>query len=776
MLVYHKREAERVYFERPEDMPPLLHALLIQRGVASAAEAKAFLNPDESLLRDPMLLSDMEKAVSRLRAALAKGERVCVYGDYDVDGVTASAILYLHLRSLGANVRAYLPDRHREGYGLNEEAVHALSKDTDLLVTVDCGVNAVDMAALAQALGMDIIITDHHRPGEALPDCPVVNPLFNGYPCPHLSGAGVAFKLVEALSGRPAAMEYIDLAALSTVADVVPLLDENRFIVRAGLKRMNERPRVGLAALKRAAGLEERALTAGHLGFQLGPRLNAGGRLGSARRGLELLLTADEARAETLAAELDAENTERRNVENAILAQAGEMLADFDFPAHRAIVLAHEGWNTGVLGLAAARLVEKYHYPAILLCDEDGVLKGSCRSIPGVDIFAALTAAGEWLTRFGGHKQAAGLTLKRENLAAFCAALEAYLLQTVPAETWVPSLEYDLDVSLGDLDAYAVAALDDMQPTGMGNPAPVFRARARVENMRRVGRDGAHLRLSARDGRGRLNGVMFSAGARADEVRGEYDLLFSPKINVWQGRSSVEIDLRAMEPLDARARISANLAARDALVVRFLTEMLYNKKIDCVCQPRLDADALRALFASGPQGVLLVAEDFDQAVFCADALQAEPSLRFDLTVGAFPGDARAFNAVSLLPVGEAPKRYRQVVWAGEIAGAPACGWPAELPDVEGMRASYRALRDILRRPAHYDGFVALCRLVGAECGLTAVGAAAALLALEDMRLVETDENGARLLPMEKRDPMQSGVVRQILRLRAQGREVSGCEQ
>ena len=254
----------------------------------------------------------------------------------------------------------------------------------------------------------------------------------------------------------------------------MPLLDENRFIVRAGLARMNERPRAGLAALKRAAGLEEKTLTAGHLGFQIGPRLNAGGRLGSARRGLELLLTNDEARAEALANELEAENSERRNVEREILAQAEAMLEGFDFPGHRAIVLARAGWNTGVLGLAAARLVEIYHYPTILLSDEDGVLKGSCRSIPGVDIFAALTAAGEHLTKYGGHRQAAGLTLDRAALEPFKAALEAYLRENVPAEAWVPAMEYDLEVTLGELDAYAVAALESMQPTGMGNPAPVL--------------------------------------------------------------------------------------------------------------------------------------------------------------------------------------------------------------------------------------------------------------------------------------------------------------
>ena len=768
MLVYRKREAERSYFARPEDMPRLLHALLVQRGVSSADEARAFLSPGEEILRDPLLLSDMEKAVSRLRAALAKGERVCVYGDYDVDGVTAAAILSLHLKSLGADVRTYLPDRHREGYGLNEEAVRSLAKDTGLLLTVDCGVNAVDMAALAKELGMDIVITDHHRPGESLPDCPLVDPLLNGYPCPYLSGAGVAFKLVEALSGRAAAMEYVDLAALSTVADVVPLLGENRFIVRAGLARMNEAPRAGLAALKRAAGLEEKTLTAGHLGFQIGPRLNAGGRLGSARRGLELLLTNDEARAAALANELEAENSERRNVEREILAQAEAMLEGFDFPGHRAIVLACAGWNTGVLGLAAARLVEIYHYPTILLSDEDGVLKGSCRSIPGVDIFAALTAAGEHLTKYGGHRQAAGLTLDREALEPFKAALEAYLRENVPAEAWVPAMEYDLEVTLGELDAYAVAALESMQPTGMGNPAPVFRARAALENARRIGRDGAHLSLTARDGGGRLRGVMFSAGARAGGATGECDLLFSPKLNTWQGRTSVELELKAMEPLDARARLAAQRGQTGAFVYRFLTEMLYNREIDSRAEAARPAD-VRALLAASPQGTLLAALDEGQALFLLDMLAEEPPLRFDLEIGAYPQDPRAFNAVCLLPAGAPPRNYRRLIRADDVQGAPRCAWFGELPDVDGLRNAYRALRDILRRPAVYEGLAGLCRLLSAECGLTLAGAGAALLALEDMRLVEINESGARLLPIEKRDPMDSAAVQMLLRLRAEGR-------
>ena len=769
MLVYRKRNTERVFFERPEGMSALLHALLIERGFGSAAEAEAFLAPGASLLHDPMLLPGMRGAASRVRAAVADGERICVYGDYDVDGVTASAMMQLHLSSLGANARVYLPDRHLEGYGLNDAAIRSLAQEAKLLITVDCGITAAQQVRLARSLGMDVIVTDHHRPGAELPDCTVVDPVLGGYPCEYLSGAGVAFKLIEALSGREAAMEYVDLAALSTVADVVPLLGENRAIVHLGLERMNERPRVGLRALRRAAGLEERTLTAGHLGFQIGPRLNAGGRLGSARRALELLVCENEARADALAAELEAENTERRRVEAEMLAQAEDMLHGFDFPAHRAIVLARAGWNTGVVGLAASRLVEKYRYPTILLSEEEGVLKGSCRSIPGVDIFAALTATGEHLLRFGGHRQAAGLTLSRENLAPFVEALEAHLRAQAPAEAYIPALEYDLDVSLGDLDAFSVASLEAMQPTGLGNPAPVLRARALVEDVRRVGRDGAHLRMRARDGSGACTGVMFSAGERACEAAGACDLLFFPKLNLWQGRTSVEMEVRAMEPVDARELLRSARERQDELVIRFLTEMLYNSE-ETADAEAADPAALRALFAQWPQGALAVAWDAEQAEFLLDAMEAEGEARFDLCVGGYPGDPRAFNAVCVLPVGERSPHARRIQ-AASVRGAPPCAWLAQLPDVDGMRNAYRALRDIFRRPARWEGFSGLSRLTAAESGLSPIGAAAALLALADMRLIELDaRSGARPLPMRKCDPLESRVARRVLCLREEGKE------
>ena len=274
--------------------------------------------------------------------------------------------------------------------------------------------------------------------------------------------------------------------------------------------------------------------------------------------------------------------------------------------------------------------------------------------------------------------------------------------------------------------------------------------------------------LTARDPGGKLRCVMFSAGERAGEARGECDLLFAPEINVWQGRASVQLTLKAMEPLDARGRIEAQRGQMGALLFRFLTEMLYNREID----PRKEAVSaadVRAALAASPQGTLLAALDEGQALFLLDMLAEEPPLRFDLEIGAYPQDPRAFNAVCLLPAGAPPRNYRRLIRADDVQGAPRCAWFGELPDVDGLRNAYRALRDILRRPAVYEGLAGLCRLLGAECGLTLAGAGAALLALEDMRLVEINESGARLLPMEKRDPMDSAAVQTLLRLRAEGR-------
>ncbi|MGX8705253.1 MAG: single-stranded-DNA-specific exonuclease RecJ, partial [bacterium] len=390
MLKYIKRNDRPTPFDCSPDMPPALHRLLVERGIGSAAEADRFLHPDERSLHDPFLLNDMAVAVDILQRAIASGTPICVYGDYDVDGVCASAIMLKYLRSRGATTEVYLPSRHTEGYGLNADAIREIAGWAKLLVTVDCGVTSVELVALAKSLGLTVIVTDHHRPAESLPDCPVVNPLLNDYPFPFLCGAGVAWKVVWALSGA-VPLQLVDIAALATVADVVSLTGENRAIVAMGLKSINRHPRIGLAALIDAAGLSGKPISSTAIAFQLAPRLNAGGRLDTALRPLKLIMTDDPAEAKSLAEELDAENDERRQIEQQIVREAEVQLEGFDFIRHRALILAGVGWNPGVIGLAASRLVEKYHYPVVMLADQGDRLTGSCRSIEGVDIHAALT-------------------------------------------------------------------------------------------------------------------------------------------------------------------------------------------------------------------------------------------------------------------------------------------------------------------------------------------------------------------------------------------------
>ena len=432
---------------RSEGMSELIHQLLMRRGIESAEEAERFLHPSRDHLHNPMLLSDMDKAVAALNQARSQNQQVWVYGDYDVDGVSACSILSQAFALWGLDVRTYIPSRHREGYGLNEAAIREIAQQAGcpqqraLLVTVDCGISCAAEVALARDLGLTVVVTDHHRPGDNLPDCPVVNPLLNGYPFPYLCGAGVAFKL----------------AALATVADIVPLVDENRVIVKLGLEVINRQPRPGIQALIQSAGLKGRAITAGSIGFQLGPRLNASGRLGDASRALNLLCGRDVNELNRIAQELEAENTERKRVEQDILADAHRLMQDYDLLGHKILLLKGEGWNSGVIGLAASRLVNEYHYPTILLSCEGGICTGSCRSIPAVDIYAALCTCADLMIRFGGHRQAAGLTIEERHVPELLARLDAHLAEVTRSEDYLPEAEYDLQLPLSLLSDQELA-------------------------------------------------------------------------------------------------------------------------------------------------------------------------------------------------------------------------------------------------------------------------------------------------------------------------------
>ena len=769
MLRYVQRPGERNWFERPQDMSPVLHRLLIQRGIASAEEAREFLNPGMQHLHDPFLLSDMEKAVSCIRKAMEDGEKICIWGDYDVDGVCASAILHDYFLSEGMDVQVYLPSRHNEGYGLNENGIREIAENTGLMITVDCGIASHDLIELAKELGMDCIVTDHHRPGEILPECPVINPHLNDYPCP-ICGAGVAFKLVQALGGLDAAMDRVDLAAIATVADVVQLVDENRAIVHLGLERINTKPRAGVAALMEAARVEKGDVKSETIAFRLAPRLNAGGRLGSARRSYELLIQQDSFLAYAQADELETENARRQSIEREIRIQAEMQLENYDFSAHRILLVHGEGWNSGVIGLTASHLKEKYHYPVIAMAEEDGMLVGSCRSIEGVDIYQTLCSAAHLLERFGGHSQAAGLTVKKENLAALQETLDQYLFENVPAEAWIPVAAYDIPASLDEFSEAFVRAMNALEPTGCGNPEPVFRAEVNLVEERAIGAQGAHLRLICAQNGARRTGIYFGAGALAGKLGESIEILFTPQLNTWNGRTDVQVRLSALREGDVFARIEALQGEEERLQRKFLTELFYNRTYNIPhTANNISMGELRKTVAENVQGTW---------VFCADLACAREIMRavqpceMDLCIGRMPEDERCFNSVIVCPeeIGALPPGVRRIVFAGMPAmdmGADAffLEMPARmgLPDVDEMREVYKAFRSISKRPAVMADFDALDELLHQECGLSRLKCHASMLALRDMQLadIRTKPFGAYLLPMQKTDPDDSAVWRAL---------------
>lgn len=538
---------------------PLLSAVLSLRGLRTPEEAGRLLYGDEECLGDPMQMLGMAEAKERILRAIDVHETVAVYGDYDVDGITSTCLLTHYLRSRGLEVIPYIPDRNEEGYGLNSAALDGLKeRGVSLLITVDCGITAVDEARHAGELGIDLIITDHHEcGGDALPGvCALIDCKQPGdtYPNKNLAGVGVALKLVCACEGGSGEMldRYADLAAIGTVADVMPLVGENRCLVRRGLRQIARRPRPGIAAMLREASIDPQKLSATAIGFGLAPRLNAAGRLGQARIAGELLMCGDEALAARLASELCELNRKRQSIETEIWRQASEVIADETPDAP--IVLASEDWHQGVIGIAASRLAEQYSLPAVMICLSGETGKGSCRSYGGFNLYEALSACGEHLIGFGGHALAAGLTIRRDKLEAFRRALAEYYRANRPSPT--PDVQCDLlirDPAL--LSAENVRDLDLLEPYGNQNPKPVMCfSGALLEQLSPVG-GGRHLRLRVRLGQRRFEGIFFSHTAEELGVdAGELvDLAFSPQINEYHGNVSVQLVASALRAHDPTA-------------------------------------------------------------------------------------------------------------------------------------------------------------------------------------------------------------------------------
>jgi single-stranded-DNA-specific exonuclease len=525
-----------VALERELGISHVLGQVLVRRGFREPQAARAFLAPREA--HDPLEFTGIERAIDTIRRHIAAGTRITVHGDYDVDGICATAILIRALRSLGANTGWFLPNRVRDGYGLSPATIERLAaRGTRLLITVDCGITAVDEVAAAQAAGLEVIVTDHHSPradGE-LPACAIVHPTVCGYPCPDLCGTGVAFKLAQAL-GAPSAEQDLELVALATVADLVPLRGENRRLVREGIAELAGTAKPGLRALLQVSGADPSALDTQAIGFRLAPRINAAGRVRSPDAGLELLLTDSEERAAEIAAELDSLNHERRAVEERIGWEAEAQVAELG--ERCAYVLAGEGWHPGVIGIVASRVVERHHRPTILLAlDGDRPAQGSGRSIPGFDLLAALhEAAGEML-RYGGHRAAAGLTVTPERIPALRAAIEAHAQRVLTPELLTPVERIDAIASGGELGLGVAEELLRLEPCGMGNPRTrLLVPGARFTDVRPMGEGGRHARFSVGSGGARARAVAFGCDGRpAEGAEGPLDATFRLERNIWKG-------------------------------------------------------------------------------------------------------------------------------------------------------------------------------------------------------------------------------------------------
>ncbi|MCL1964422.1 MAG: single-stranded-DNA-specific exonuclease RecJ [Firmicutes bacterium] len=701
-------------------LPPQLARVLWARGVATGAEAEAFLSPRLSDLHDPFLLHGMEAAVTRIHLALERGEPITVYGDYDVDGVCAAAILIELLRGHGGRADWYIPSRHREGYGLNVDAVARAAETSKLLITVDCGITSIEEAAAAKSLGLDLIITDHHEPLERLPEAlAVVNPLLGAYPFRRLCGAGVAFKLGQALFGMEAAMPLLELAALATVADIVPLLGENRIIVRHGLECLQHTRRPGLHALISVSGLDGKVITAGHVGFQLGPRINAGGRLRDAGRNVELLITKDTALARRIAEELHEENVRRQRMEADILGEADAWVKEnVDFLREKALIVVGQGWNTGIIGLVASKLAEKYAWPTVVLSETDGVLTGSARSIPGVNLHAALLRCEDLFIRFGGHTQAAGMTLSAENLGAFRERFGEAVESVAEPDAFVPTAAYDMDMGLSHISTSLIEQLERLSPTGFGNPAPVFRLTdGRVLEARSVGVDGKHLKLRLAQGDVALDAIAFGQGGMRPELPERLDALFSPTINEYMGRRTAQCEIARILPhAPEEAFREGCLGRADAFDCALLEEGIALP----IGAEGMDENALEALVAQclteACQGTLLTVRTLAGAVRWTDWLQkAGLSSRLDFGFGA-PRDPRRFNTMIAMPAMGAGEGYERVIALDDaLIAREMAKW---LPSDDDLRRLYKALRQGF---SHFFSETALAEAAGLRVAAVRLG-------------------------------------------------------
>ena len=569
----HKGRVKETDLSEKINISPEISQILNNRGINDEKNAEIFMNPSLEYLRDPFLMKDMKKATDRIKKAVENKERIYIYGDYDVDGVSSTSILYIYFKSIDFPVKYYIPNRLEEGYGINEEAINKINNDgCDLIITVDCGITSVKEVELANKLGIDVIITDHHECQSDIPDAyAIVNPKQDecNYPFDMLCGCGVAFKMIQALTDeeefKTSMFDYLEIVTLATICDIVPLIDENRIIVKNGLKLMKKGKNLGLRELIKVCGIETSKIGSSHIGYSVGPRINASGRLGYSYLGVQLFTTDFEDEAKDIANILEAKNIERQMIESKMYKEAEDIIASNEnYKDDKVLVVAKEGWQHGIIGIVASKLTEKYYKPTILLTIEDGEATGSARSIKGFSIFDALVSCKDLMNKFGGHEQAAGLALNAENIEDLRERVNEIADYNLSKEDLIENIkvEYELEEESATLDL--VDNLHKLEPFGLSNPSPRFIMRdLLLTNIYKMGKNKQHLKLICENKKS-YECVGFNMAYLADYFQegDKIDVLFQVDENNFNNERKVQFLLKDIRLSHPKSAISNNLSLK----------------------------------------------------------------------------------------------------------------------------------------------------------------------------------------------------------------------
>lgn len=539
---------------------PVVASLLVQRGIYNYEQAKAFFHPDLKQLYDPFLMKDMDKAVKRLMVALQKKQKILVYGDYDVDGTTSVALVYTFLKKYHNKIDYYIPDRYSEGYGVSQKGIeYAIEQGVSLIITLDCGIKALDKVAFAKNHNIDFIICDHHTPGDVLPDAvAVLDPerTDSEYPFRYLSGCGVAFKMLQAFAQTnhipsEELMDYLDLLAVSIASDIVPMTNENRILTYFGLKKLNENPSIGLKSIIKVAGLVEKPISVDDIVFKIGPRINAAGRIESGKQAVALLTSKDPDEAVLLCEKVNYHNQTRRNIDKSITEEAIQEASSISFKYKHSIILYNPAWHKGVVGIVASRLIEVFYRPTIILTQSNGLATGSARSIPGFDLYQAISQCADLLESYGGHKYAAGLTLKIDNISLFRERFDEIVKNTITQDQLIPQIDIDTELNFKDISPELFKTIKQFEPFGPENTNPVFFAENVSDNgyARLVGTEEDHLQLGLIQEDLPFNvfkAIAFNQASCLEEIKKgkAFDIAYTLEKNTFRGNSTIQLIIK----------------------------------------------------------------------------------------------------------------------------------------------------------------------------------------------------------------------------------------